>query len=128
MPLIFLTEVTKMSSPIIRARGNGRMSQIVEHAGVIYLAGQVGDPASNIERQSKEVLGKIDDLLAEAGSGKDRILSATIWLKSMDDFAAFNEVWDAWVAPENEPARACGTSDLAHPDMLVEVMIVAAKA
>lgn len=116
-----------MSAIISRAHGNGRMSQIVEHAGVIYLAGQVGDPAKTLKDQSAEILEKIDGLLAEAGSDKAHILSATIWLKDMADFADFNEVWDAWVVAGSEPARACGTSDLAHPDMLVEVMIVAAK-
>lgn len=117
-----------MTATIERTHCNGRMSQIVEHAGVIYLAGQVGDPSADITQQSQEVLGKVDELLAEAGSDNSHILSATIWLKSMDDFAAFNGVWDAWITPGVEPARACGTSDLAHPDMLVEVIIVAAKA
>lgn len=116
-----------MTSTITRSQGNGRMSQIVEHAGVIYLSGQVGDPAGNIIEQTTEILAKIESLLAEAGSNKTRILSATIWLKDMAEFASFNEVWDAWVVTDKEPARACGTSDLAHPDMKVEIMIVAVK-
>ena len=116
-----------MKSSIERSRGNGRMSQIVEHAGVIYLSGQVADPAKDITEQTKEVLGKIDALLTEAGSGKQHILSATIWLKDMSDFAALNDVWDDWVVSGHEPSRACGTSDLAHPGMKVEIMIVAAK-
>ncbi|WP_394199518.1 RidA family protein [Litoreibacter albidus] len=117
-----------MSAPIRRQNGNGRMSQIVEHAGVIYLSGQVADPAKDITGQSTEVLRKIEDLLAAAGSDTAHILSATIWLKTMDDFPAFNAVWDAWVVAGSEPTRACGTSELANPNMLVEVMIVASKA
>lgn len=116
-----------MTSPISRAQGNGRMSQIVEHAGVIYFSGQVADPAGSISEQTSEILAKIESLLDDAGSDKTRILSATIWLKDMADFASFNEVWDAWVVAGHEPTRACGTSDLAHPDMKIEIMTVAAK-
>lgn len=116
-----------MTSLIARAQSNGRMSQIVEHAGVIYLSGQVADPAGSIGEQTSEILAKIESLLDDAGSDKTHILAATIWLKDMTDFASFNEVWDAWVVAGHEPTRACGTSDLAHPDMKIEIMIVAAK-
>lgn len=116
-----------MSSQITRKHGNGRMSQIVEHNGVIYLSGQVADPAKSIQDQTKDVLQKIDDLLAEAGSSKTNIISATIWLKDMSDFAAMNAVWDGWVETGHEPARCCGEAALANPDMLVEIMIIAAK-
>lgn len=116
-----------MSNTITRDQSNGRMSKSVEHANVIYLSGQVGDPQSNISDQTREVLGKIEDLLASAGSDKNRILSATIWLSDMDDFAAMNEVWDAWVSAGQEPARACGEAKLACPELKVEIMIIAAK-
>lgn len=113
-------------SEIERLHTGTRMSQVVKHNGTIYLAGQVGDPKNDVAGQTKDILDKIDNLLAEAGSDKSKILQATIWLASMDDFAAMNEVWDAWVSPGNAPARACGESKLATPDFLVEILITAA--
>ncbi len=104
------------------------MSQLVIHGDTVYLAGQVAkDSTSNIAEQTKQVLDKVDALLAEAGSDKTKILSAQIWIANIGHFAAMNEVWDSWVAQGNAPARACIEARLASPDLLVEVGIVAAK-
>jgi enamine deaminase RidA (YjgF/YER057c/UK114 family) len=103
-----------------------RMSQAAIYNNTVYLAGQVGTPGESVAEQTTTILGKIDKLLADAGSDKTRILSATIWLASMDDFAEMNAVWDAWVEPGHTPTRAAGESRLATPDYLVEVIIVAA--
>jgi len=103
------------------------MSQIVIHGDTVYLAGQVASDASaDITVQTQQVLQKIDTLLAEAGSNKNNILSAQIWIASMGHFAQMNEVWDAWIADGHAPARACIEARLASPDLLVEVGIVAA--
>jgi enamine deaminase RidA (YjgF/YER057c/UK114 family) len=45
----------------------------------------------------------------------------------MDNFAAMNAVWNAWVDPENPPVRACVRADLAVPELLVEIMVTAYK-
>ena len=112
---------------IIRHHTNQRMSQIVIHGDTVYLAGQVAaDANANITVQTQQVLQKIDTLLAEAGSDKSKILSAQIWIASMGHFAQMNEVWDAWVADGDAPARACIEARLASPDLLVEVGIIAA--
>jgi len=112
---------------ITRHHTNQRMSQIVIHGDTIYLAGQVAaDASADISVQTQQVLQKIDTLLAEAGSDKNKILSAQIWIASMGHFALMNEVWDAWVADGHAPARACIEARLATPDLLVEVGIVAA--
>ena len=74
----------------------------------------------------ENILATIDKLLAEAGTDKSKAMSATIWLSNMDDFAAMNEVWDAWVSPGNTPTRACVESKLAAPQFIVEIAIVAA--
>ncbi|MFT5221187.1 MAG: enamine deaminase RidA (YjgF/YER057c/UK114 family) [Planctomycetota bacterium] len=113
---------------ISRFHSNQRMSQMVIHGDTIYLAGQVAsDPKANITTQTEQVLAKIDALLAEAGSDKSKILSAQVWVANISHFAQMNEVWDAWVAEGNPPARACIEARLATPDLLVEVGIVAAK-
>ncbi len=117
-----------MSASITRAHTNKRMSQIVTHGDTVYLAGQVGNPGESVADQTSVILGKIDALLAEAGSSKDNVLQAVIWLSSMSDFEEMNAVWDAWVPEGAAPARACGSADLARPDFTVEITVIAAKA
>lgn len=105
-----------------------RMSEAVIHGGVVYLAGQVAaDPAQDVTGQTRQVLDAVDRLLAEAGSDKTCILSATIFLKDIADFAAMNAVWDAWVPQGHTPARATVQAALATPKYLVEVKVVAAQ-
>jgi len=113
---------------IVRHHTSPRMSQIVEHNGTIYLAGQVADDKNaDIKTQTQQILAKIDKLLAEAGSDKSKLLWAQLWVTDMRNFGAMNEVWDAWVDPANPPARAGLCSDLALPEFLVEIMVIAAK-
>jgi enamine deaminase RidA (YjgF/YER057c/UK114 family) len=103
------------------------MSQMVIHNETIYLAGQVGDPTGDIVEQTLSMLAKVDKLLAEAGSDKNKILQATIWVANMADFAKMNEVWDSWVDEGHAPGRACCEARLATPDYKVEIIIIAAK-
>lgn len=105
-----------------------RMSQAVVHGDTVYLAGQVAaDPKVDVKGQTASVLARIDALLDKAGTSKARLLQAVIYLADMRHFQAMNEVWDAWVDPDNPPARACVGAPLATPDYLVEIMVVAAK-
>ena len=105
-----------------------RMSQIVIHGDTVYLAGQVaqGAPGGTVTEQTKDVLDRIDKLLAEAGTDKSKVLSATIWLADMAKFDEMNAVWDAWVSPGNTPCRACVNAELARPQFNVEIGIIAA--
>ena len=114
---------------ITRIETGPRMSQAVVHDDTVYLAGVVADePAGkDVTAQTRSVLGKIDALLAKAGSSKARILSAQIWLTDMATFGQMNAVWDAWVAPGQAPARATVEAKLATPDYKVEIMVVAAR-
>jgi len=112
-------------SEITRIKPGPRMSQVVIHNGVAYLAGQVGTEGASVRQQTEDTLASIDALLAEAGTDKTRLLTTQIWLADMADFAEMNEVWDAWVAPGNPPARWCGEAKLATPGYLVEIMVTA---
>ena len=105
-----------------------RMSRIVKHNGTIYLCGQVcADAEQDITEQTQTMLDKVDALLLQAGSDREHLLSATIYLKTMDDFAAMNAVWDAWVPEGHAPARACVTGDMAREALLVEISVIAAE-
>ena len=103
-----------------------RMSQATIHGNTVYLAGQISG-GENVTIQTKAVLDKIDSLLARAGTDKSKLLSATIWLADLADFAEMNVVWEEWIAGVNAPARATGEVKLANPDYKVEIIIVAAR-
>lgn len=104
-----------------------RLSEIVVHNGTIYLAGEVpDDTAKDATGQTREVLAKIDKLLAQAGSDKTKILSAQIFLRDMADFAGMNVAWEEWVAAGHTPARATIEAKLANKDYRVEIMCIAA--
>ncbi|MGE0844791.1 MAG: RidA family protein [Flavobacteriaceae bacterium] len=113
---------------IKRIETGPRMSQAVIHGDTVYLAGQVAldAPGKSVKEQTENIVSRIDRLLAEAGTDKSKLLSATIWLSDMDSFAEMNAVWDAWVSPGNTPARACVESRLAAPDFTVEIGVICA--
>ncbi|MDH5529880.1 MAG: RidA family protein [Paracoccaceae bacterium] len=114
-------------SNITRIETGARMSGAVIHNGTVYLAGQVGKPDGTVAQQTRDCLAEVDRLLALAGSDKNHMLRAQIWLADMKDFAEMNAVWDAWVPAGATPARATGEAKLATPDYLVEVIVTAAQ-
>jgi enamine deaminase RidA (YjgF/YER057c/UK114 family) len=104
------------------------LSEIAIHNKTVYLAGQVAeDVTQGIEGQTREVLGHVDRLLADAGSDKSRILMCQIYLADMADFAGMNAVWNQWIVGVNAPPRATVQAKLAQPGWLVEVVVTAAQ-
>jgi enamine deaminase RidA (YjgF/YER057c/UK114 family) len=104
------------------------LSEIAIHNGTVYLAGQVAeDLTQNIAGQTREVLGHIDRLLAEAGSDKSRILMCQIFIADIKDFEGMNAVWNEWVAHGSSPPRATVEAKLAKPEWLVEMIVIAAQ-
>ncbi|MCO6052255.1 RidA family protein [Mesorhizobium sp. RP14(2022)] len=112
---------------IKRFQSGSRMSQAVAYGGAVHVAGQVADSRkATIEIQTKEVLAKIETLLAEAGTDKSKLVAINVFLPHISDFDAMNAVYDAWIDPVNPPARACTEARLADPDLRVEMTAIAA--
>lgn len=110
---------------IQRFEGNGRMSKAVVFNNTIYLCGQTCGEG-DIKEQTVGVLAKVEELLNQYGSDKKHILSITVYVKDMKDFADMNSVYDAWIVDGFEPARACVEAKMAREQLLVEMSVVAA--
>jgi enamine deaminase RidA (YjgF/YER057c/UK114 family) len=115
-----------MNKDITRIGTGKRMSEGVCYNGIIWVAGQVGNPGESVTDQTKTCLAEVDRILAAAGTDKTRILSAQIWLADMVAFPEMNAVWDGWVPAGHTPARATGEAKLAAPGYLVEIIVTAA--
>jgi enamine deaminase RidA (YjgF/YER057c/UK114 family) len=103
-------------------------SAAVEANGMVYLAGITPkDVSADIKGQTKQVVDEIDRLLKLCGTDKSKIVTATIWVPDIRLRDPMNEVWIAWTAGQNLPARACIEAKLADPKMLVEIQVTAAK-
>ena len=112
---------------IIRKETNQRMSRVVIHNKTAYFCGQVAkEMVQDIKVQTRTMLEKIDDLLDSVDVDRKAILSATIYLKNIEDFTRMNEVWDAWTPEGHAPARACVEARMARSEILVEISIIAA--
>ncbi len=112
---------------IKRIGAGKRMSEAVIHAGKVYLSGFVAEKAAgkSVKEQTTDILQQIDATLKQAGSDKSKILKANIWLTDIKTWAEMNEAWDAWVAPNQAPARATVEAKLAAPEFDVEIMVEA---
>lgn len=108
---------------------SARLSEATVANGFVFLAGMVPEnPQAGVTAQTADVLAQIDHWLQQCGSDKRHILEATIFLADMNDYAAMNEAWDAWVDPERAPARACVEAKLAKAEWAVEIKVSAVQA
>lgn len=113
---------------ITRLHSGPRMSQIVVHNDTVYLAGQVAEnTTADVKGQTEQILQQIDSLLAEVGSDRTKLLSATIYLTDMANFGAMNAAWEAWISGAHAPARATVEAQLAAPKYQVEISVIAAR-
>lgn len=109
----------------------GPYTQAIRQENVLYTSGQIGiDPATGalvpggVREQAEQVMKNLLEVLNAGGSGADRVLKTTCFLKSMDDFAAFNEVYARFMT--SFPARSCVEVGRLPKGALVEVEAVAA--
>ena len=116
------------SQPMIQRFDTGpRMSEMITHNGVAYLAGQIPEDTSvDIVGQTEQVLHAIDELLKLAATDKSNILRAEIFLADMADFNGMNTAWEKWVPQAATPARATVQAKLARPEWKIEIVVTAA--
>lgn len=114
---------------IQRYENGPRMSRAVVHGDTVYLAGLTAEKSAgqSVAEQTKEILGRIDALLAQSGTDKSKLLQAVIWLQDIRVVDEFNKVWDAWVVAGSCPARACIEARLQSPAKMIEIQVTAAK-
>jgi enamine deaminase RidA (YjgF/YER057c/UK114 family) len=111
----------------VRRIGPGpRMSRAVVHGDTVYVSGHVAE-GPTVAEQARTILANIEEVLAQAGSGKSHLLSAQIWLADIATFDEMNAVWEAWIDPAAPPARATVESRLAGPGYSIEIAVVAAR-
>jgi enamine deaminase RidA (YjgF/YER057c/UK114 family) len=105
-----------------------RMSGIVINGNNVHLSGMTAArrEGRSVADQTRDILVRIDELLADAGTDKEHLVQVNIWLSDIGTFSEMNSVWDAWVAPGAAPARATVEARLALPDILVEIQVLAA--
>jgi enamine deaminase RidA (YjgF/YER057c/UK114 family) len=121
-----MTAITRIGI-VPGAEGLPIISKAVVRGDTVYLCGVTPDPVGDIATQTRQVLERIDRLLAAAGTDKTRLLTAQVWLADMNLFEAHNAAWNEWVDRANPPARACVGAPLYRPGLLVEIMVTAAR-
>ncbi len=115
-------------SHVMRLHVGPRLSEVAVHNGTVYLAGQIAEQTkADTFGQTQQVLGHVERLLGEAKSDKRHILSATVFLSNMKNYADMNRAWDGWVEPGATPPRATVEAKLARSECLVEIQVIAAQ-
>lgn len=109
----------------------GPYSQAIRAAGLIFTSGQVAlDPATqqvvagDVAAQTDRVLKNLAAVLAASGSGMDKVLRCTVFLKNMGDFAAMNEAYGRYFT-QSPPARSTVEVARLPKDVLVEIDVIA---
>ncbi len=113
---------------IARFGGSARAALATVANGTGYFAVTPQSPydgSLSTAAQAEQLLAKAEARLLEIGSSKAELLFVAILLKDIGEVAAFNAVWDAWIAGVAPPARACFQAELASPDLKVEIIIIA---
>jgi enamine deaminase RidA (YjgF/YER057c/UK114 family) len=101
-------------------------SRAVACEGLAFAVATGGHAGNDLAAQTAATLAAIEQNLADAGSDKSRILQATVYLTEISDKALMDEVWNAWIGPDEWPQRACVGVQLAPGD-LVEIVVIAAR-
>jgi len=116
-----------VSEDIRRFGVNPRLSMAVAHGNTVYLSGQVAIDAGGgpLLEQTREVLRRIDDLLAQAGTDRTRLLSVNLYVTDLAALPEINAVWLEWLAGAEPPCRTTIEAKLASPRYALEISAVA---
>lgn len=99
--------------------------------GVLYISGQIpidpesGNLVDGIEKETHQVMKNLKAILEEAGMSFSNVVKATIFLKSMDDFAAMNEIYASYLEANNYPARETVQVSCLPKNVSVEISMIA---
>ena len=116
-------------SDIFRLRPAALYCDATVHNGVVHSVEVPESEDGDICSQTTSMLTLLEKTLVDAGSGKGRLLQATIYLVHMSDYDGMNQVWKAWLPAGCAPSRACvRVAGLARPGWRVEIAVTAAQA
>ena len=128
---MYTTEGKKIVSTEKAPKAIGPYSQAVCTDNLVFTAGQIGlNPATlelvegGIEEQTRQVLTNLKNVLESADSGLNFIVKTTVFLQSMEDFAAMNKIYTEFF-PENPPARSTVAVSALPKGALVEIECLA---
>lgn len=110
----------------------GPYSQAINIGNIIYTSGQIPiDPkkgiivSGGIEEQTEQVIKNLSAVLDAAGSSLTNVVKTTCFLKNINDFTAFNNIYARYFT--NNPARSCVEVAALPKDALVEIEVIALK-
>ncbi len=108
------------------------LSQAIRHGDTLYVSGNVPvDPETGdlvtggVGPQTEQVLENIGAILEEAGTSFDNVVKAGVFMTDMDSFGEMNDVYVQYMS-EPYPARTAVRAEMANPDILVEIDVIAA--
>jgi enamine deaminase RidA (YjgF/YER057c/UK114 family) len=115
---------------VTRLHVGPRLSQVVIHGDTVYLTGCMAEQTEgkSVREQTREILATIDRLLAQAGSDKTKVLTASVYLADIATYTEMNAEWDAWVSEGNAPARATFQAKLPISATSVMIVCIAARS
>lgn len=127
-----ISKKRQVCPPSSATRAVGPYSQAIQYGDIIFCSGIIAlDPETgqvageDIETQTCFVLDSLSKLLSDIGTDIKNVLKTTVFLKNMDDFQAFNAVYDTYFT-ENPPARSAVEAARLPLDVLVEVEAIVA--
>jgi len=138
MPLTAQTATTPAAKQVVTTASappaHGPYSQAIRHGDLLFLSGQMGfDPKSgdflgslDIEGQTRQVMENLKAVLAADGMTMDNVLSMTVYLADMGDFARMNKVYGEYFS-KAPPARATSGATLLLKDARIEISAIAGK-